>query len=288
MTWLLIGRNGMLGSVFALKEICVPGNLVAVDIDEIDVTDPNSVEKLLNRVRPNVVLNCSAYTNVDGAETEKELSWAVNVTGVQNLVRQCKNIGAFFIHYSTDFIFNGEKKGAYDEDNSPFPINQYGLTKLEGERSIKNLMNDNEYLIIRTSWLFGPRGKNFISTILSLANQQPELKVVNDQRGNPTYTRDLAQATIELYKKKASGIFHVTNTGSCSWFELARFAVDCMGKRDYRILPVSSNEFVRPAKRPANSVLNTEKFYTVTSYMMPKWQDAVKRYIDYQFAGTSL
>lgn len=280
MKWILIGKKGMLGSVFALGEVTLPGELAAcLDIDEIDITKKQQVDDTIAELKPDMVINCSAFTNVDGAESEHEACRAVNVEGVKHLASACNKRNALLVHYSTDFIFDGRKHGSYGEDDDPSPLNYYGYSKIEGEKKIRSILGKNNFLIIRTSWLFGPRGKNFVSTILSLAKEKPELKIVDDQKGCPTYTRDLARATRTLLEKSARGVFHVTNSGSCNWYDFARYALDCAGFTSYPTKRISSDDLNRPARRPANSMLDTKKFETVTQSKLRPWQDAVKEYV---------
>ncbi len=279
MSFLLIGKNGMLGSVFANREISLPGEMVCVDIDEMDITNSSNVSEIFSKFNPECVINCSAYTNVDGAETDKEKCRAVNVDGVKNIAVECDKYGSLLIHYSTDFVFDGTKKGAYTENDVPNPHCYYGFTKLEGEKAIQANMDTDNYLIIRTSWLFGPRGVNFVSRIISLAKEKPKLQIVDDQRGNPTYTRDLAKATLSLLEKSARGIYNVSNSGSCTWYEFARFALDAYGMKDYPTEKITSDKLNRPAKRPANSQLCMDKFKSLCGYETRTWQEVVKEYV---------
>ncbi|MCD6459828.1 dTDP-4-dehydrorhamnose reductase [bacterium] len=276
---LLIGKNGMLGSVFALNEVKLNGDLFAVDIDEIDITKNDSVIDIFEKIKPNLLINCSAYTNVDGAETDKVNCNTVNVDGVKNLTLACRKHNTFMVHYSTDFVFNGSKKIPYEETDATSPLCYYGLTKLNGEKAITELLDESNYLIIRTSWLFGPRGNNFIKKIIQLAKEKPQLDIVDDQKGRPAYTKDLAQAAVNLINAGASGIFHIANSGECSWFELARYALDCCGLNEYKTYRTTSDKFVTPAKRPLYSVLSTKKYEKVCGTSMRSWKKAVHEYI---------
>jgi len=279
MNVLLIGKNGMLGSVFALKEVNVKGDLYPVDIDEIDITKTDSVKDIFNNISPDLVINCSAYTNVDGAESDRSNCHAVNVEGVKNLAVACSEHNSFLVHYSTDFVFNGKKNSPYLENDSTDPLCYYGETKLNGEKAIADTLNETRYLILRTSWLFGPRGNNFVRKIISLAKNKPKLDIVDDQKGRPTYTKDLAQATVNLLNMKASGIFNIANSGVCSWYDLARYALDCYGLNEYETSKTTSKKFVTPAKRPLYSILATEKYENVCKTSMRSWKKAVHEYI---------
>ena len=279
MNILLIGKNGMLGSVFALNEVTLDGDIYPVDIDEIDITQIDSVTDIFNKINPELVLNCSAYTNVDGAESDRPSCHAVNVEGVKNLADACLKHNSFLVHYSTDFVFDGKKKSPYEEIDSTGPLCYYGLTKLNGEKAIQNSLNESNFLIIRTSWLFGPRGNNFVKKIISLAENKPKLDIVDDQKGRPTYTKDLAQATVNLLKAKASGLFHIANSGVCSWYDLARYSLDCYGFSEYKTAKTTSKHFITKAKRPLYSVLSTQKYETVCKTSIRSWKEAVLEYI---------
>ncbi len=285
MRWLLIGKNGMLGSVFATGEVNLPGDVACMDIEDIDITNPASINCAIDRIKPDAILNCSAYTNVDGAETEQDTAYAVNASGVGYLAQACRQTGAFFIHFSTDFIFDGQKHEPYFEDDTPNPINRYGLTKLQGEEKIRNIVPENQYLIIRTSWLFGPRGKNFIQRILQLSEEKPKLSVVDDQHGCPTYTLDLARATLNLIEKRAKGVFHVSNQQVCTWFDLARFALDTVGKQSYIVERITSDLLNLPAKRPAFSQMSAQKYEHLCNTNLRNWQDAAREYIEKHLMG---
>lgn len=279
MKILLIGSKGMLGSVFAEQDVKLPGDVLYRDIDEIDITDSAQTKTVFRNFKPDILINCSAYTNVDGAETDKKKCYAVNVDGVKNLAVECKKHNTFFVHYSTDFVFDGKKQTPYTVDDSPSPTGYYGLTKHEGEKHIQTILGKNQYLIIRTSWLYGPRGKNFISTIINASNNRPKLQVVADQQGSPTYTRDLAKATLELINNSAHGIFHVTNSGHCTWHKLAEFSISLIGKKNYPIEKITSDQFNCPAKRPAYSVLSTDKLDKFCGHKMRSWEEAASDYI---------
>ncbi|RJP60264.1 MAG: dTDP-4-dehydrorhamnose reductase [Candidatus Auribacter fodinae] len=279
MRTLVIGKNGMLGSVFRDKEVILPGNCTFLDIDEVDITRHEQVALVMQDIKPAFLVNCSAYTNVDGAEDQQKLSHAINADGVRNLAVECKKYGSKLIHYSTDFIFDGKSLIPYKENDVPHPLNVYGQTKLDGELAIQSVLPEAQYIILRTSWLFGPRGKNFVATMISLAKNKTPLKVVTDQTGSPTFTRDLAKATCALIEKNAAGVFHYCNSGSCSWYEFARYAIDCAGMTDYPVAQTISADFKRPAKRPEYSLLSTERFISVCGYTPRHWHEAVREYV---------
>lgn len=230
---------------------------------DADITDEESVRRLLIHNCPDVVINAAAYTDVDGCEDNREKALLVNGYGPGYIAKACSETGAMLVHYSTDYIFDGTKKEYYENDE-PDPVNVYGESKLLGEILIRKNMEN--YRIVRTSWLFGSHGKNFVDTILSLSRQVPEVKVVNDQIGKPTYTLDLAQKTQEILSYEP-GIYHITNDGICSWYEFASAIIP-------NAIPCSTAEFHRRAKRPKYSVLVNTK-----TQPLRHWKNAVAEYI---------
>lgn len=262
-----------MGEILSLKDYQV----TSVDYPEVDITNKTSVVKTMAEAQPEIVVNCAAYTDVDGCETNIETAFAVNAEGVKNIAEACKKIKAKLIHYSTDYIFDGGKKQPYNESDAPSPLNVYGQAKLKGEYYITGILKD--YLILRTSWLFGKKGNNFVTTILRLAKERKELKVVNDQIGSPTYTMDLTQATESLITNMARGIFNVTNTGRCSWYEFAGKILEFAIVKGVKILPIVSNELTVSAKRPRNSILDNAKFNSLSQFKMPRWEDALKSFL---------
>ena len=272
MKIIVLGSKGMLGTdlVQALSE--TQHTTISFSHSNVDIAKSDDTERI-KKENPDIIINCAAYTNVDLAETEKEKCYAANVAGIRNLAAACKSTGAVLITFSTDYIFDGEKE-AYDEDDSKNPINYYGKTKAEGEEVITRHLD--KYYILRTSWLFGKNGRNFVSTIAKLCSEKPEIKVVNDQRGRPTYTKDLVKATlhiIENMEQYPPGIYHTTNRGACSWFEFAG-EIGRLIHTSCRIMPCTTAEFPRPAKRPKFSVLNNNKLPE-----MRNWKDALYDYL---------
>ena len=256
---MIIGAGGMLGH--ALKDV-FPRAHHCVHADA-DITDPDSVFRLLRQLSPRVVINAAAYTDVDGCEDNYAYAEAVNGRGPGYIAEACAECGAVLVHYSTDYVFDGAKQ-EYRETDVPGPLNKYGASKLSGENNI--MKNHENFRIIRTSWLFGAHGKNFVDTILTLSKKQPFVKVVQDQTGKPTYTADLAEKTREIITR-GPGIYHITNEGRCSWYEFARTFIP-------NAVPCTSAEFPRRAKRPAYSVLTNTK-----TTPMRHWRDAVREYI---------
>ena len=271
MKLLVIGSKGMLGSDL-MKELQVTKyDALGRDIQEFDITNKDDAPKI-EKENPDVIINCAAYTDVDKAETEKDKCHAINVIGIENLVDICKKHGIILVQLSTDYVFNGEKE-SFNEDDKKDPINYYGETKSKGEDII--IENLEKYYIIRTSWLFGKNGKNFVKTIINLCNEKKEIKVVNDQIGRPTYTKDLAKKIINIIKDPYEyGIYHLTNDGKCSWFEFAKEIAGLL-RLDCKIKQCSTKEFPRDAKRPKYSVLNDNKTGKLRS-----WKQALKAYLE--------
>jgi dTDP-4-dehydrorhamnose reductase len=230
---------------------------------ELDITDKVKIQSYIRSEKPAIVINAAAYTNVEGAEDHQELAFAVNGTAPGDIAEACRETGSLLVHYSTDYVFNG-KKEEYFEDDSPDPLNVYGESKLLGEELIRE--NLDPYLIIRTSWLYGPCGKNFVDSMIALSAQMEFVRVVDDQFGRPTYTKDLALATKEVLGKEP-GIYHIANGGTCSWYEFAKAIIP-------NAIPCSTNEFPRRARRPRYSVLKSTK---VTP--LRHWREALADYL---------
>ena len=249
---------------------------VGLDLPDIDIAERVSVEKALDETAPSVVVNCAAYTDVDGCETDTERAMAVNAEGPGHLARECDKLGARLIHISTDFVFDGRKDRPYSEDDEPNPLSFYGVSKLAGERRVADA--GGEWAIARTAWLYGRNGKNFVDTMLKLARERGELKVVTDQAGSPTWTRDLAAALLALIEAKATGLFHAANEGVCSRYEMVQAMLAFAGLRA-RLEPVDSSAFPRPATVPAYSALDSSKLARVAQCRMRPWQDALRDYV---------
>jgi dTDP-4-dehydrorhamnose reductase len=244
--------------------------------EDLDITDAGACRAILLEHRPDVLINAAALTDVDYCESHEAEATRVNGAGAANLAQAATESQALLIHYSTDYVFDGGKSEPYVEEDPPNPLSAYGRSKLLGEQSVRSLARD--HLILRTSWLFGSAGKNFIRTIIKAAQSTKQLRVVNDQRGSPTYTRDLAACTVRLVNAHARGVFHVTNSGSCTWFDLAAFALDCCGI-PAEVQPVKTEAYPRPAPRPANSVLANHGLARAGLPPMRPWQQAVREYV---------
>ena len=276
MKVLLLGAGGMLGKDL-VPILSVKGQVWARDIDDFDITDPERVQREVEALQPQVLVNAAAYTDVDGCESRRELAFAVNAEGARNVALACAAIGGRMIHLSTDYVFDGSSRIPYREEDPTDPLNVYGASKLQGERYIQDILEN--HLIIRTEWLYGRHGKNFVDTILRYAGQQKELRVVDDQRGSPTFTRDLSLALERLIGMEARGILHVTNSGSCTWFEFTRQILREKGYNHIQVIPISSEELTRPAKRPASSVMDCQKYEKLTESKMRPWKEALKEYL---------
>ncbi len=276
MKVLVLGAGGMLGKDL-VPILSVKGQVWARDIDDFDITDPKMVQREVEALQPQVLVNAAAYTDVDGCESRKELAFAVNAEGARNVARACAAIGGRMIHLSTDYVFDGSSRIPYGEENLPNPLNIYGSSKLQGERYIQEILEN--HLIIRTEWLYGRHGKNFVDTIVRHAGQQKELRVVDDQRGSPTFTKDLSFALERLIGIEARGILHVTNSGSCTWFEFARQILREKGYDHVQVIPISSEELSRPARRPVSSVMDCRRYEKLTGRKMRPWKEAIKEYL---------
>lgn len=271
-TYLIIGCGGMLGR--ELAKACQrrgrPTRLL-LGPEEIDVTDRDAVRSAIEGVQPALVLNATGYTDVDGAESDPVTADLVNCAGAAYLAESCLSAGALLVHYSTDYVFDGQALAPYPVQAPTAPQCVYGVTKLAGENAIRAIAG--EHLIIRSSWLYAPHGRNFVGSILKLARRRSEISVVTDQIGRPTSCVDLAVMTLDLIDAGARGVFHAANDGFCSWHELAEFIVEHAGE-DCIVKPCSTKEFPRPAKRPAYSVLDlTETIRLIGT--PPHWKEAV-------------
>lgn len=276
MKVLVFGARGMLGKDL-VPALSVKHQVLARDIEDLDIADQQRVQKEIETLRPQVVVNAAAYTDVDGCEAKRGLAFSVNAEGARNIAAGCAASNARMIHLSTDYVFDGTSSAPYREEDPPHPLNVYGASKLQGERQIREVLEN--HLIIRTEWLFGRHGKNFVDTILRLAAQQEELRVVNDQRGAPTFTKDLSWAIEKLLEKEVKGILHITNSGSCTWYEFARQILIEKKIDHVSIVPISSAALTRPAKRPANSVLDFHRFENLLGQKMRTWEEALKEYL---------
>jgi dTDP-4-dehydrorhamnose reductase len=268
----VVGATGMLGRAFQALLAREQLAFSAVDVPQVDLTDPESVAGCV-AAGVRTVINCAAYTDVDGAETHEHLARAINGEGVAMLARRCRELGATLVHYSTDYVFEGHAERPYAVDHPRAPLNAYGRSKAVGEELLEQ--SGCRYLLIRTSWLYAPWGKNFVLTIRELARTRDALKVVSDQVGRPTSAEYLAESSLALLRANATGTYHVTDGGQCSWFEFARSIAEHAGGR-CRVEPCTSAEFSRPALRPAYSVLDLSRTEALLGPSRP-WQDNLER-----------
>jgi dTDP-4-dehydrorhamnose reductase len=273
MRVLIFGATGLLGK--ALMREWNGDDVVGLGSRDVDIRSPQGIDTVLARHRPEWIVLAAAYTDVDGCETHRDLAFEVNCTGAANVARAAAQIGSKLIFLSTDYVFDGSKNRPYETDDPVSPQSVYGQTKAAAETEIRKIAP--RACILRTSWVFGVGGKCFPETILRLASSRETLEVVNDQRGCPTYTTDLAKAIIELCRKNASGIVHATNSGECTWFEFATAIVSGAGLRT-KILATTTDRFPRPAPRPKYSVLSLSRLQ-LYGISMPSWQDALARYL---------
>ena len=271
---MIIGGTGLLGK--ALVREWSGDEVLALASRDADIRDATRVREIVGKERPQWIVLAAAYTDVDGCESNPERAFAVNRDAAANVAQAAKSIGAKLLFLSSDYVFDGKKTSPYEMDDPRNPQGVYGKSKAEAEVRLLGILPG--VCIARTSWLFGTGGKCFPDTILKLAASRPALDVVNDQRGCPTYTVDLARGIIELCRKDASGIVHVTNTGECTWFDFAREIVKGAGLQT-EVRPVSSAQMARPAPRPAYSVLAATSLHRY-GIEMPAWEDALERYLE--------
>lgn len=249
---------------------------VGVDIEEMDITDSTSVNKVIRAAAPDAVIHCAAYTAVDAAEDNEARCRKVNAEGTQNIANVCKDLDIKMIYISTDYVFDGQGTRPWEPDDERHPLNVYGQTKYEGELAVQNTLD--KYYIVRIAWVFGVNGKNFIKTMLKLAETHSRLTVVNDQFGSPTYTYDLAKLLVDMVQTDKYGIYHATNEGICTWYEFACEIFKQAGIA-IEVAPVSAEEYKAKAKRPENSRMNKDKLTENGFEKLPPWQDALKRYL---------
>jgi dTDP-4-dehydrorhamnose reductase len=273
-TLMIIGASGLLGK-YLMREWSLACQVRGLSSRDLDIRVPEQVNKVLRFYMPSYILLAAAYTDVDGCEINPELAMEVNFRGAVNVASEAKSIGAGLLFLSSDYVFDGRKSSPYEVDDPVNPQSAYGRSKAEGERGIRELLPNS--CIVRTSWVFGTGGKCFPETILQLASSRSELSVVNDQRGCPTYARDLARAIIQLCSMNAEGIIHATNAGDCTWFELASEIVRSSGL-PANVLRTTTDKFPRPAKRPEYSVLSGASL-RARGISMPEWQEAVHDYL---------
>ncbi|OGZ60654.1 MAG: dTDP-4-dehydrorhamnose reductase [Candidatus Spechtbacteria bacterium RIFCSPLOWO2_01_FULL_43_12] len=277
---LIIGAKGMLG--FDLAKVFDVYSPYLYDRDQLDITDKDAVFDVFEQIEPDIVINAAAYTDVEGAEDNKDTAMLINGEAVGNLAEAACARGAVLVHYSTDYVFAGDKEEGYSEDDRPTrePLNVYGASKLLGEQLLQEGMKN--FYLIRTSWLYGQNGKNFVETIIRIS-ENPEIKIKNDEHGKPTYTKDLAQATRILVEEQLPfGIYHLVNENPTTWYDFAKKIVELWGQKqnwakgDYpKVIPITSADYPTKAERPKYSSLNNTKFV-----QLRPWPEALEEYLN--------
>lgn len=289
MRIILIGADGQLGA--DLVKIIAPKDLLPLTEEDLDIANRDLTLKVIRRYSPDVIINTAAYNDVDGCEDNELKAFGVNALGAKNVALACKSCAATMVHFSTDYVFDGQKKEPYTESDAPNPLSTYGLSKRAGEDYVQTLLDSNRYLLIRTSGLFGTAGckgkgrKNFVEAMLNLAEEKKEeIRVINDQIFSPTYTVDLAKKVKELIlaNREGSGnygLYHITNNGQCSWFEFARKIFELSGRK-VNLKPITAEEFGARAKRPKYSVLKNHRLQEQGHDDLRPWPEALKAYLE--------
>lgn len=287
MRILLIGANGQIGWELQ-RTLMTLGEAIAVGRNEVDLSSPDTIRKGIREIKPNLIVNAAAYTMVDKAESEPELAMAINGTAPGVIAEEAKLLGAGVVHYSTDYVFNGNQVRPYTEEDPTDPQNVYGITKLTGEKAIQSI--NVPHLILRTSWIYGLRGKNFLLTMLRLAREREEIKVVDDQIGSPTWSRMVAQSTAQIlaqgvnnitdFLENNGGLYHLTASGQTSWYGFAKTIFELDPDRSQHKLKnlgaIASSQYPTPAERPVYSSLNTEKIVKKFGLYLPNWHETLE------------
>ena len=270
----LTGANGQLGR--ELQKRLQGSEFLATDMQELDITNEAAVSAMIGQFRPDAVIHGAAWTQVDAAEEKPDLAWRVNAIGTQNIAMACRDCGAKMVYISTDYVFPGDGDVPYETDAPKGPKNVYGKSKLMGEEAVQSILK--RYFIVRISWVFGINGKNFIRTMLRLGESHAKLTVVDDQVGSPTYTRDLSVLLADMVQTERYGVYHATNEGFCSWAELAAEVFRQAGM-PVEVTPVPSSAYPTRAVRPKNSRMSKKSLTEAGFALLPRWQDAVGRYL---------
>jgi dTDP-4-dehydrorhamnose reductase len=285
---LVIGKVGQVG--WELRRTLAPlGRVVAIDFPEIDLTDGTSIRKWMRETAPSIVINAAAYTAVDKAESESERCHQINATAPGLIAEFARTLGAWMVHYSTDYIFDGTKTSPYVEDDTPNPLSAYGRSKLAGDTAVQQV--GGNHLIFRLCWVYGARGQNFFLTMKRLAREREQLRIVQDQVGCPTWSRMIAETTALALKHAIGapdpaaykGVYHLAASGHTSWYEFARTIIDLMpdeGKTCKSIQPITTSEYPLPARRPAFSVLSCEKLKATFGLQLPQWDDSLRQVVE--------
>jgi len=277
MKVLVTGADGQLGYdvVKKLKKLDIEH--IGVDKEDFDLTIENETKEFILNYEPDVIIHCAAYTDVDQAEVERELCYQVNVEGTRYVAEIAKELDAKMLYISTDYVFDGQGEKPFEVTDQPNPINYYGETKYLGEQEVQKLLD--KYFIVRTSWVFGEHGDNFVKTMLKLGKERDEISVVADQYGSPTYTGDLAKLIVEMIKTDKYGIYHATNEGFCSWYEFAKEIFKVAGI-DIKVKPVSSKKFKSKATRPSNSKLSKKSLANNRFKLIDCFKQSINKFIN--------
>lgn len=288
MKILITGSKGQLGNelqriikdgyseIGQVSENIKNSEVFPLDIDELDITKLEDVKTVLNEIKPDVVINCAAATNVDGCESNQDLAFKINAIGPRNLAMVCEEIGAKLVQVSTDYVFSGKGYTPLTEYDIPAPYSVYGKTKLKGEEYVREF--SSKYFIVRTAWLYGYVGKNFVYTMMRLGEEKEELTVVNDQKGNPTHANDLAHHILKLIETEEYGVYHCTGKGECTWYDFASLIMELSGRK-CRVIPVTSEQYKTPAKRPEYSSLDNMMLRCTVGDEMRDWKEALKSFM---------
>lgn len=279
--FVILGANGMLGTDLltackSIYDIDVRGLLHTPEHSDLDITRLDAVSRVIGSLSPDVVLHCAAHTDVDGCELDPDKAYQINALGTRNVALACRKSGAALVYFSTDYVFDGQRSEPYREWDPICPVSHYGSSKRLGEDFVRQLCP--RHYILRTAWLYGRNGKNFVDTISRLARERGQVRVVNDQIGCPTWTCDLAEKTLELIESERFGTFHVTNSGSCSWYEFACAVVGYQGIAS-KVEPIATDQYPRPARRPAHSVLDNYFLRLEGLRPLRPWREALQAYL---------
>lgn len=276
MKILITGAKGMLGNALC-KELSKQYEVIGFGHNDCDITQRDQVIAKVNQVQPEVIIHTAAFTGVDACEFKPDRAYDVNAKGTESIAIASQQVEALLIYISTDYVFDGEKKEPYLENDEPKPLSAYGKSKLEGEKFVQSILK--RYLIIRSSWLFGRGRKNFVDTIIERAKEENILSIVSDKFGSPTYTVDLAKAIRGLLTADIYGIYHITNSGYCSWYEYAQKILEYAAIKDVKLIPITLGELNLKAPRPRYSILDNSRYYKITAESLRSWQDALKEHL---------
>ena len=279
MRIIVTGSRGMLGTDL-MRMLAGAHEVWGCDLHNCNILAANQFDELVASYHPDVVIHAAAYTNVDQAETDQAAALQLNETGTQYVAMAARQHQAKLVYLSTDYVFDGTKTTPYTEADAPNPLGVYGASKLRGEQQVQRICGAQQYLIVRIAWLYGQHGKNFVQTILQLARQHKVLRIVNDQTGAPTYTKDVVRGIQALLARNVAGIVHLTNDGTCTWHEFAQAILALAGITDVAVQPMTTAELQRPAPRPAFSVLALAKFAAITGQRPRHWKQGLQEYFE--------